>query len=144
MPSEAAALPQPAGSGRLRGYLALARISNSPTVVSDALAGAALAGALWPDGRVIAVAVAMVLFYTAGMFLNDLCDYAVDCQQRPERPLPSGVVSRGEAGAATVALFVAGSALLWMAGVAAFLSGLVLIGVIVRHGPSDGASALSW
>ena len=66
---------------RARGYLALARISNSPTVVSDALAGAALAGALWPDSRVVAVAVAMVLFYTAGMFLNDVCDLAIDRQQ---------------------------------------------------------------
>ena len=133
MSSDAAIARQPARHGRLRGYLALARISNSPTVVSDALAGAALAGALWPDGRVIAVAVAMALFYTAGMVLNDLCDYAIDCQQRPERPLPAGIVTRSEATAAVIALFVAGSALLWSAGLAPFLSGLALIGVIVVY-----------
>jgi hypothetical protein len=133
MSSDTAAVRQPAHPGRARGYLALARISNSPTVVSDALAGAALAGALWPNATVIAVAAAMVLFYTAGMVLNDVCDYAIDQVQRPERPLPSGVVSRSEAIVAVVALFVVGSALLWSAGTAPFLSGLVLIGVIVVY-----------
>jgi hypothetical protein len=118
---------------RARGYLALARISNSPTVVSNTLAGAALAGALWPDGRVVAVAVAMVLFYTAGMYLNDLCDYAIDRLRQPQRPLPSGLVSRTEATIAVVALFGIGSALLWSAGPAAFRSGLVLIAVIVVY-----------
>ncbi len=133
MPSEAAAIHQVTWPERARGYLALARISNSPTVVSDALAGAALAGALWPDSRVLAVAVAMVLFYTAGMFLNDLCDIAIDQRQRPERPLPSGIVTRGGAGAAVVALFAAGSALLWTTGIASFFSGVALIGVIVVY-----------
>jgi 4-hydroxybenzoate polyprenyltransferase len=133
MSSETAVARHGESLGRLRGYLALARISNSPTVVSNALAGAALAGALWPDARVIAVAVAMVLFYTAGMVLNDLCDYAIDCQQRPERPLPSGVVSRAEATVAVVALFMLGSALLWLTGPAAFASGLALIAVIVVY-----------
>jgi hypothetical protein len=118
---------------RARGYLALARISNSPTVVSNTLAGAALAGALWPDGRVVAVAVAMVLFYTAGMYLNDLCDYAIDRLRQPQRPLPSGLVSRTEATIAVIALFGIGSALLWSAGAATFRSGLVLIAVIVVY-----------
>ena len=48
---------------RIYGYFALARISNSPTVVSNALAGAALAGATQLNGRVALIAVAMVLFY---------------------------------------------------------------------------------
>jgi 4-hydroxybenzoate polyprenyltransferase len=133
MSSESAIVRQTAIADRLRGHLALARISNSPTVVSNTVAGAALAGALWPDGRVIAVAVAMALFYTAGMYLNDLCDYAIDCRQRPDRPLPSGVVSRAEAGAAVIALFAVGSALLWLAGPPAFIGGLALIAVIVVY-----------
>ena len=133
MSSESAVVRRTPWAERARGYLALARISNSPTVVSNTLAGAALAGALWPDGRVVAVAVAMVLFYTAGMFLNDLCDYAIDRLRRPERPLPSGLVSRTEAAIAVVALFGVGSALLWSAGPATFRSGLVLIAVIVVY-----------
>ena len=36
----------------------------------------------------------MALFYTAGMILNDVADLEVDRRERPERPLPSGAVSR--------------------------------------------------
>ena len=115
------------------GYLALARISNSPTVASNALAGAALAGATRPDGAIALIATALILFYTAGMFLNDLCDYAIDCRERPARPLPSGAVSRAAAAGATAALFVAGSTTLWVAGPAPFVSGLVLLAVIVLY-----------
>lgn len=117
----------------LAGYLALARISNSPTVVSNVLAGAALAGVTRPDATVALLAVAMVLFYTAGMVLNDVCDYEYDCRRRPTRPLPAGVVSRSAAAALVVALFALGGGLLWLAGPGAFLSGLVLIGLIVLY-----------
>ena len=122
-----------AWSASLAGWLTLARISNSPTVVSNVLAGASLAGVVQPDRTVALLAVAMVLFYTAGMVLNDLCDYEWDRRQRPERPLPSGLVSRRAAGAATIALFAAGCALLWLAGPAAFASGLVLVALIVLY-----------
>jgi hypothetical protein len=118
---------------RVRGYLALARVSNSPTVVTNVLAGAALSGAVRPSTEIALLAVAMVFFYTAGMFLNDLCDYAIDRHQRPDRPLPSGVVSRVEAAVAVVVLFAAGQALLLFVGPAPFLSGLVLIAAIVLY-----------
>jgi len=45
----------------LYGYLALARISNSPTVVSNTLAGGALAGTLWPDGKLGLIALLYLL-----------------------------------------------------------------------------------
>lgn len=118
---------------RLYGHLALARISNSPTVISNALAGAALAGVLWVNGPVVLVAVAAVLLYTAGMYLNDLCDYAIDCKERPERPLPSGLISRTEAAVVVVLLFLISALLLWVVGIASFWAGLVLIGLIVLY-----------
>src|SRR5687768_14900659 len=96
--------------GRLADYLALARISNSPTVVSNTLAGAALAGLLAPDGRVWLLALAFVALYTAGMVLNDVCDYRIDQRERPERPLPSGRVGRGAALGLALGLFAAGLA----------------------------------
>lgn len=120
-------------SRKLYGYLALARISNSPTVVSDVLAGAALAGALAPSGALAALIAAMVLFYTAGMYLNDVCDYAIDCRERPERPLPTGLIARSAAMTVVVGLFGLGSGLLWGIGLAPFLSGVVLIGLIVVY-----------
>ncbi len=117
----------------LYGHLALARISNSPTVVSNTLAGGALAGTLWPNGKLGLIAIAMVLFYTAGMYLNDLMDYAVDCRERPERPLPAGIVSRSAAVAVALTLFGCGSLLLWSVGPHPFLSGLVLIVLIICY-----------
>ncbi|MBC8121889.1 MAG: UbiA family prenyltransferase [Gemmatimonadaceae bacterium] len=118
---------------QLQGYLTLARISNSPTIASNVLTGAALAGVLVPDRTTGLVVVAMVLFYTAGMFLNDLCDYEIDCQERPERPLPSGTVSRSAAAVAVAVLFSLGSLILWFVGLAAFVSGLALIAVICAY-----------
>lgn len=125
----------PAGglSRRLRDHLRIARISNSPTVVSNVLAGAVLATALDWSRDLILVAIAMVLFYTAGMYLNDILDYEIDRQQRSERPLPSGAIARGEAIAVTVALFVVGFSLLITAGTRPFLAGIVLMGAIALY-----------
>jgi len=76
-----------------RAWLQLARVSNTPTVVSNAVAGAVLVSTTARTGTVVLVAVAMVLFYTAGMVLNDLADAEIDRRERPERPIPSGAVS---------------------------------------------------
>lgn len=118
---------------RLRDHLRIARISNSPTVVSNVLAGTVLATALTWDTKVVCVAIAMVLFYTGGMYLNDILDYEIDRQQRSERPLPSGAIARSEAIAVAIALFVVGQALLIPAGTRAFIAGLVLIGAIALY-----------
>ena len=70
------------------GWLQLARVSNTPTVVSNSVAGALAV----PDaGAVAVVAGAMALFYTAGMILNDLLDLEVDRASAPSgrcRPAP--------------------------------------------------------
>lgn len=130
---------QPPQPSRARAHLSLARISNSPTVVSNALAGAALAGAfgvtfsaasLW---TLVLLSLAMVLFYTAGMYLNDLFDLERDRQERPERPLPSGAVSQREALTVTVLLFSAGTFCLSLLGAAPLVSGLVLVALIVLY-----------
>ncbi len=122
---------------RAAAHLALARLSNAPTVVSNVLAGAALAGALRPAytplGDCILLALAMVLYYTAGMYLNDLFDKTIDARDRPERPLPSGRVSVSEALVVTVALFSLGTFLLALVGFAALVGGLVLVGLIVLY-----------
>jgi 4-hydroxybenzoate polyprenyltransferase len=123
----------PAWRRRLAGYLALARVSNTPTVITNVLAGAALATAAEPTARVIPLVLSLVLFYTAGMFLNDVCDYAIDCRERPQRPLPSGAVSRSSAAAAAVSLLALGSAILLAVSVASFVSGLLLVALIVVY-----------
>jgi hypothetical protein len=116
-----------------RAWLQLARVSNTPTVASNAVAGAVLASTAADAGTVTLVAVAMALFYTAGMFLNDVLDEEIDRRERPERPLPSGRITRRAAIAAVFLLFVAGEALLAVAGLEAFLAGFGLVALIVLY-----------
>lgn len=131
--------PRPTMQQRLHGHLALARISNCPTVLTNTWAGAALAGAfssmdnLDKTLTVGAVGMAMLLFYIAGMYLNDVLDYTIDCCERPERPLPSGLVSRRIACIVVLILFSIGSLILWRIGQPALLSGLLLIVLIVVY-----------
>ena len=73
--------------------LRLGRVSNLPTVWTNVLAGAVIAGGDWRDWRVGAMLAAMSLFYVGGMYLNDYFDRAIDARERPERPIPSGAIS---------------------------------------------------
>ena len=118
---------------RFRHHLSLARISNSPTVVSNVLAGTALSTALTLTDTVVVVAIAMVLFYTAGMYLNDLFDLEWDRERNASRPLPSGAVSVREALTAIIGFTVVGLILLALTTWWAFASGVVLLGVIVAY-----------
>lgn len=68
----------------------LGRISNLPTVWSNVLAGATLAGAAIDLASVFILLIAMSLVYTAGMFFNDLFDRDYDRENRPDRPIPAG------------------------------------------------------
>lgn len=78
---------------RWRVHLRLGRVSNLPTVWTNALAGAVLAGASLEPSRVLALCFAVSLFYVGGMYLNDAFDREVDARERPERPIPSGLIS---------------------------------------------------
>ncbi len=73
--------------------LRLGRVSNLPTVWTNALAGIVLAGGHVADRRTLPLIVAFSLFYVAGMYLNDAYDAGIDARERPERPIPSGRVS---------------------------------------------------
>lgn len=73
--------------------LRLGRISNLPTVWTNVLVGALLAGGQLTDVRLPLLMLALSLFYVGGMFLNDAFDREFDATHRPERPIPSGRVS---------------------------------------------------
>jgi hypothetical protein len=117
----------------LRAHLSLARVSNTPTVVSNVLAGAALATSLafgWP---IVALCLATALFYTAGMYLNDILDVEIDRQQRPDRPIPSGVVPLPVAWGITGAMVVAGLALVATTGMRATVAAIALVATIAIY-----------
>ena len=97
-----------------------------------------------PTQRVVLLIVAMMLYYTAGMILNDVCDFSWDSEHRPTRPMPAGLVPRSAGTVAVVALFAAGTLLVWLAGgLNSVLSGLVLIGLIVLYDAWHKSNPLS-
>ena len=65
--------------------LALGRVSNLPTVWTNALAGVVLAGGAAGDARLPWIVLAVSLCYVAGMYLNDAFDRDFDARHRPER-----------------------------------------------------------
>jgi hypothetical protein len=127
-------------SQRLTPYLLLGRVSNLPTVWTNTLAGATLAGAAVAPGRVILLAAAFSLLYIGGMYLNDAFDREIDARERPERPIPSGRVRAGSVFAIGFGLLgmgiltVAAAALGFPGGgLGAVASGALLAGVITAY-----------
>ncbi|MFZ2650152.1 MAG: UbiA family prenyltransferase [Burkholderiaceae bacterium] len=128
---------------KLRTALQLGRVSNLPTVWTNTLAGAVLAGVGWAGfGTGFAVMLlAFSLFYVGGMFLNDAFDAKFDATTRPERPIPSGAVSVEQVFRYGYAMLAAAIALLaWVGfgfeprvGAAPALAGLALAATITFY-----------
>lgn len=78
----------------LRTLLTLGRTSNLPTVWSNMLAGAVLSGAVFAPSSLALLVLCGSAFYEGGMFLNDAFDADIDAKERPNRPIPSGQVSK--------------------------------------------------
>jgi 4-hydroxybenzoate polyprenyltransferase len=121
----------------VKSWLQLLRAPNLLTVPGDPLAGFLLAygsthgGSAFLDEKAAVAALASLLFYSAGLVMNDIVDLAEDRRDRPSRPLASGAVSVRAAWIATV-LF-AGVGLVAMTAVAdraGLFASSVLLGVI--------------
>jgi 4-hydroxybenzoate polyprenyltransferase len=116
----------------IEAWLRLARLSNLPTIWSNVLAASALAG--YADWRgVLVVTAAMSLLYTGGMVLNDVFDRRIDKEERPERPLPAGLVSTGAALVAGGGLIASGVGLLATVCMEAAAAGLALAALILLY-----------
>lgn len=100
-------------AGTLGAYLELLRPPNVTTAVGDVLAGFAVAGLGRPWILPWLLASTMCL-YAGGVVLNDVFDLEIDRVERPERPIPSGRVSRQRAA-------ILGSALLGSGVILAFV-----------------------
>jgi hypothetical protein len=86
-------------SFRQRSYAALQllRPANSVTAMADVLAGMAIAFSAAPDivsAKAILLVLSGAFLYAGGVALNDACDTGIDRIERPERPIPSGRISR--------------------------------------------------
>lgn len=115
-----------------RAWLALLRPPNFLTVPGDVLAGFFLAAGLGQKltPELLPVVAAAILFYGAGLLLNDWADVAVDRAERPDRPLPAGLVSRRAVFVAAVTCLVAGIALCSLQGKTVAMVGLSLAAAI--------------
>jgi len=93
---------------RRRAWLHLGRVSNLPTVWTNALAAVMLADDRFDPRSAALLGIAFSLFYVGGMFLNDAFDRKIDAKERPNRPIPSGVLGAGEVFAAGFGLLGGG------------------------------------
>lgn len=94
-------------------WLDLARAGNFPSVASNVVAAYFLSAGVFDTGLVLGGAlVAGALAYAGGAILNDVVDAEFDARQRPERPIPRGVVERDDAGWMGATLLLGGAALL--------------------------------
>ena len=120
-------------------WLRLGRVSNLPTVWSNALAGSILSGAEFSYAFSAALAGVLSLYYVGGMYLNDAFDRHSDARERPERPIVAGLVSAGAVFALGFCMLGLGVLLTWWLGAGsprperALVSGIVLAALIVLY-----------
>ncbi len=102
-------------SGKPGPYLVLIRPANVITAIADIFAGIALSGAInlnhstFPVWGALSLIVATACLYAGGIVFNDVFDLELDRKERPERPLPSGQISREKAIWFGITLFIIAS-----------------------------------
>lgn len=118
---------------KLIGYLRLTRPANLVTAMADILAGVALAGFVFENQSsyitVGILLIATVGLYGGGVVFNDVFDAELDQVERPERPIPSGLISKSAATRWALMLLIVGvlSALL----VNTYPSGILALAIAV-------------
>ena len=111
----------------LKGYLRLCRPPNLPTAAADILAGMAIAGFFLENQNWISAVlliISSIFMYAGGVVFNDYFDYELDTIERPERPLPSGLIQPAKARNFGMFLFVLG---VLCAASVSLLSGLIAV-----------------
>ena len=86
---------------RLTGFLRLMRPANIVTAIADILAGIIISGYLAsPEYSLLPIFLLVLTttgLYGGGVVFNDVFDAEVDKIERPERPIPSGLISKKNA-----------------------------------------------
>jgi 4-hydroxybenzoate polyprenyltransferase len=99
-----------------RAYFELVRLPAVFTVVADVAMGYLVThGSLQPWNVFALLVAASSCLYLAGMVLNDVFDADIDARERPERPIPSGHISRPAAARRGWGLLAVGISLAWIA-----------------------------
>ena len=82
-----------------KAWIELIRPSNVITAFSDVMAGIALAclftgHSMIPGSSLCLLGLSSMLLYTGGIVFNDVFDAKLDKKERPERPIPSGRITK--------------------------------------------------
>ncbi|MEQ8211212.1 MAG: UbiA family prenyltransferase [Lacipirellulaceae bacterium] len=139
--------PDNQGLSKVAAWRQLLRLANVFTALSNVLAGALIAQETWQPTTPLALLLASsALLYCAGMVLNDVFDAELDAKERPERPIPSGRISREEAALVGWSLLATGvGAAAWasylLASIAPIILGASLAVTIVMY---DGGLKSMW
>ena len=106
---------------KARAWVNVLRLSNTPTLISNVMVGFGLGIAAhrlqWSDATIVPtlsplvplflVTLALLCAYFAGLVLNDAIDVEFDKKNRPDRPLPSGTISKTQVWIVGFSLLVA-------------------------------------
>lgn len=120
--------------GKPSPYLVLIRPANVITAIADIFAGIAISGILlggisWVTvSNATGLIIATACLYAGGIVFNDVFDLELDKKERPERPLPSGQISRNQAIWFGLTLFFFALVAAWMVSVESLV---FAIGIIV-------------
>lgn len=115
-----------------RTFLELGRVSNLPTVWTNALVGAVLAGGGDP-GAVVLAGLALTCLYLGGMWLNDAFDAEIDAEQGKSRPIPRGDVSRRMVATGGAVFLLAGVAIAALASPGACIAAAALAVFVILY-----------
>ena len=109
---------------KISGYLRLMRPANVITSVADVLAGVAISGILSAGFffeeyllQVILLCFSTAFLYAGGIVFNDVFDAGLDRIERPERAIPSGLISEKGAGVLGALLLLLGIVLASVCGI---------------------------
>ncbi len=111
--------------------LRLLRIPLAGTTIADVWVGWFAGAGLAFEPRLLLVHAAALSLYFAGMTWNDVFDAERDRTIHPERPIPSGAVTRGGAAAQAALLTAVGLAFALLAG--RLTEGLLLAGAVLVY-----------
>jgi 4-hydroxybenzoate polyprenyltransferase len=118
-----------------RDYLSLIRAPNLFTVPSNILAGyfAAVPIGMIDIGQLLSIIFSSIFLYVSGIVLNDYVDIKVDANERPDRPLVSGRITKRNALILVVVSIVAGNFLAFTVSWASLMVSALLSAVIIAY-----------
>jgi 4-hydroxybenzoate polyprenyltransferase len=103
---------------KLIGFFRLTRPANIVTAVADILAGIAISGFFLKPADDLSSVAWLILsttgLYGGGVVMNDVFDATLDKVERPERPIPSGLISPTQGAVLGIVLLIGGVALAFL------------------------------